>query len=375
MAEIVAKIVLTGGPCAGKTTALARIEEDLQEKGYYVLVVSESATELIKGGIKPFGDNAIKMFDFQKLIMNYQMNKENTYEEAIKLLPNDKKCVIVYDRGIMDNKAYISDSEFHDILKLLDLNQLELLDRYDMVIHLVTAADGKEKYYTLANNQARSETIEQARELDQKSLQAWTGHNNLVIIDNKTDFEEKIKKVLDCIHNLLGNPISLKQQKLYAVDLNQSLSIPNSEEIKLEYFYLIGDKYERRLKKRTQNNQTTYYLTVQNRNKGLAKVITDKKITAKEFDRLLVTQNIKATLEKTRYCFSKNKQYFKLDIFNDSNIGLLQLDITQDNPNVFLPEELKIIEEVTDDINYQSYNMALKNKDKSKKLSIKKSVL
>ena len=47
----IAKIVITGGPCAGKTTALARIEQDLSEKGYHVFIVGESATELIKGGI------------------------------------------------------------------------------------------------------------------------------------------------------------------------------------------------------------------------------------------------------------------------------------------------------------------------------------
>lgn len=102
MADIVSKIVLTGGPCAGKTTALARIEQDLQEKGYYVLIVSESATELIKGGIRPFGNNGISMLDFQKIIIPYQLKKEETYEDAIKYIPNDQKVIIIFDRGVMD---------------------------------------------------------------------------------------------------------------------------------------------------------------------------------------------------------------------------------------------------------------------------------
>lgn len=55
MGKIVGKIVLTGGPCAGKTSALTKVEEELTEKGYKVFIVSESATELIRGGIKPFG--------------------------------------------------------------------------------------------------------------------------------------------------------------------------------------------------------------------------------------------------------------------------------------------------------------------------------
>ena len=76
MGKLVGKIVLTGGPCAGKTTALSRIEQDLSENGYHVFVVGESATELIKGGIKPFGDKPFDLVLFQKLILKYQLHPE-----------------------------------------------------------------------------------------------------------------------------------------------------------------------------------------------------------------------------------------------------------------------------------------------------------
>ena len=45
------KIVITGGPCAGKSTALAWIQAEYTKKGYAVIFVPESATELIMGGI------------------------------------------------------------------------------------------------------------------------------------------------------------------------------------------------------------------------------------------------------------------------------------------------------------------------------------
>ena len=38
--------------------------------------------------------------------------------------------------------------------------------RYDAVFHLVTAAQGAERFYTLENNQARSETPQQVREVE-----------------------------------------------------------------------------------------------------------------------------------------------------------------------------------------------------------------
>ena len=73
MGSLVAKIVLTGGPCAGKTTTISRIEEHLTNKGYHVLVLNECATEMIKGGIRPFGENAVSVYDFQNEILNLQL--------------------------------------------------------------------------------------------------------------------------------------------------------------------------------------------------------------------------------------------------------------------------------------------------------------
>ena len=44
-------IVLTGGPCSGKTTGEARTEIDLDNKGFKVFYVDEAATRVINSGI------------------------------------------------------------------------------------------------------------------------------------------------------------------------------------------------------------------------------------------------------------------------------------------------------------------------------------
>jgi thymidylate kinase len=376
MGLLLGKIVLTGGPCAGKTTALARIEEQLTEAGYRVLVVSESATELIKGGIKPFGTSPIDLIKFQELILKYQMNKEQLYEDAVASLPEGEKCVIIYDRGVLDNKAYIGQHMFNKLLNSLNLSELLLMDNYDMVIHLVTAADGKEEYYTLDNNTARTEMVEEAKKLDRKTVNAWVGHNNLKIIDNSTNFEEKLNRVLDCVHNILGNPISIRKQRKFSIDLNKTdLSFINEEEstvIEIEQTYLQStsksDDYERRLRKRTYNGQDTYYFTVQKKEKdGLSKIITDKKITEKEYFKIISMYDIKESLKKTRYAFVKDKQYFKLDIFDDDyDFGILEVDPTKENLNVIVPDDLYVIEDVTNDINYQN-NVIANHKNKNGK--------
>ena len=48
------KIVLTGGPSAGKTTGLSWIRNAFSKLGYTVLFVPETATELISGGVAPW---------------------------------------------------------------------------------------------------------------------------------------------------------------------------------------------------------------------------------------------------------------------------------------------------------------------------------
>ena len=50
----ISKIVITGGPCAGKSTAMSWIQNAFTQKGYRVLFVPETATELINGGIAPW---------------------------------------------------------------------------------------------------------------------------------------------------------------------------------------------------------------------------------------------------------------------------------------------------------------------------------
>lgn len=360
---LVGKICLTGGPCAGKTTALSAIEQNLQEQGYNVLIVSESATELIKGGIKPFGKNCVDILLFQDLIMNYQLNKEMIYENAANSL--DGKTVIIYDRGVMDNKAYMTNRQFKQILNRNKLNELSLMDNYDMVIHLVTAADGKEEFYTLENNEARSETVEQAKELDKKTLNAWVGHRNLKIIDNSTDFETKIRRVTNEINNLLGNPISIKKERKYLIDLNKSnldiLKNYNYTTINIEQTYLNYNKgnCEKRLRKRMLNNDITYYLTVQRKNESVNKIVVDKKISEKEYLRLNNYYDDNAAISKKRFSFIYDKQYFRLDVFQDDNLAILEIEPAGDKKEIIIPNELCVIKEITNDKEYNNYSLAV----------------
>lgn len=53
-----------------------------------------------------------------------------------------QKALVVCDRGILDAKAYMSQSEFEMLLADLQTSEVELRDNYDAVFHLVSAAKG-----------------------------------------------------------------------------------------------------------------------------------------------------------------------------------------------------------------------------------------
>lgn len=79
----ITRVLLTGGPCAGKTTALAAISQDLTQLGYKVLVVPEAATLIMKGGAMIVSSEFTEQqgLQFQKALMRLQIALEDTFLE------------------------------------------------------------------------------------------------------------------------------------------------------------------------------------------------------------------------------------------------------------------------------------------------------
>ena len=138
-------IVITGGPCAGKSTAMSWIRNAFTQRGYTVLFVPETATELITGGVAPWtcGTN----IDFQKCQVALQLAKEKLFRQAALTMPSDK-ILIVCDRGVMDNKAYMTEEEFREVSKALQGDDVVWRDNYDAIFHLVTAVKRGQRLFT-----------------------------------------------------------------------------------------------------------------------------------------------------------------------------------------------------------------------------------
>lgn len=205
----ITKIVFTGGPCGGKTTALSKVTDHFSALGYKVFTVPEVPTMVTQSGWNYMTDNKDFYYEGELVILQLQLTLEDSIERMAKTMLKDQPCIIICDRGTMDISTYISPVMWADITSRTGSTNDALFKRYDAVIHLVTAANGAEQFYTTANNAQRYEKADEeglklARMLDNKVLEAWAPHPHHSVIDNSGNFEAKLNRVIEEITKVLN---------------------------------------------------------------------------------------------------------------------------------------------------------------------------
>ncbi len=366
---MVRRIVLTGGPGSGKTSVLEKINQVYSSEGYKVIVVPETATELMNSGIT-FRDGSMSLLDFQEIVMRYQLAKEEIVDRSIELMGTDR-VIVVYDRGTIDNSAYINKSEFEEILARLNnvKSFADLMNKYDLVINLV----GREDFYTTANNQARAEDAKEALRLGDTTLKCWLGHKKVKIVLPKDRMEDKTSEVLNTINQLLEEK-QVKRQQKYSVDLSGTdLELIRSEgkAMQIEQTYLLSDSsVEKRLRKVLFNDSVSYLFSVfKILEDGTKVIVSEKQIDRKLYESLLEFRDKTCeSIRKIRYYFSYNGEYFNLDVFEGmESVAILEINVG-DSEDVVIPPYVSVMEVVSDNELYFNRRIAkIDNKKLEKK--------
>ena len=359
----ITKIVITGGPCAGKSTAMSWIQNYFTKLGYKILFVPETATELISGGVAPWtcGTNA----EYQKCQVALQIFKEKTFLQGGSTMPCDK-LLLVCDRGALDNKAYMNDEEFAYVLDCLKLNEVELRDEYDAVFHMVTAAKGAEQFYTLENNGARIETVDEAVALDDRIIAAWTGHPHLRIIDNDTDFEAKLRRLIGEIAAFLGVEGPYETKRRFLIDYPDVATLEamkNCRRVEIIQTYLKSDSdTEIRVRQRGIDGHYIYFETKRRLLGGGKRIESERRLTKDEYLRLLMEADPDCRpIRKTRYCLTYKNQYFEIDLypfFADRAVMEIEITAEHENEPIVFPDFVAVRGEITDDPSYNNAAIA-----------------
>ncbi|XP_055601648.1 TRPL translocation defect protein 14 isoform X2 [Uranotaenia lowii] len=370
------KLVLTGGPCGGKTTGQARLCTFFENIGWKVFRVPETATVLLSGGIKFSDLTTDEAYKFQENLLRTMIQIENTFFELGKSCT--RNCLIICDRGVMDASAFVSKEKWERMMRTNNWNSVELRDnRYNHIVHMVSAANGAEAFYSTEDHVCRSEGVGLARELDYKSAAAWIGHPYFDVIDNSTDFESKVNRMIECVCQKLGIDTgdrlltTSKKVKFLVSDLPADTAFPAFKDFEVVHNYLqsAGPRVQARLRKRGQNGHFSYIHTIRRPHLHGQSIEVKTQLTHRDYLNML-TQRDDAhfTIYKKRRCFLVNNQYFQMDIYKEPTHprckGLILLEtytsLTGDKLKSILPPFLNIVKEVTGHPDYSMFNLSLK---------------
>lgn len=185
------RIVLTGGPGGGKTTALDLIRREFNGK---IASVPESATMIFSGGIERSSSTNVLRAQ-QTAIFNLQKHLEDIQRAT------HPECLVLCDRGTLDGLAYWPGSE-DDFFTQMNSSMEEEFARYDAVIFFETAAKSGESIRS--NNPIRNESEQAAIALDKKLQNIWSQHPNFNLVGSSESFIRKVMFGIMTIENVIG---------------------------------------------------------------------------------------------------------------------------------------------------------------------------
>lgn len=309
------KIVLTGGPCAGKTTILNAVNKYLKQEKIPFVTIPETATELIVNGISP---KTMSAYDFQKIVIKRQLVKEQDAEEYFQNhFANQDKCVIIYDRGIFDNNAYMEEDEFKRLLREFELESMSNIDKYDLVLDLLSVASCKKESYNL-DNEARTETVNEAEILDTKTSNAWANHHNLKLLSSKVSIEEETKMVIDYLNKTLDE-IENQEKVKYLVNIFKSnlSNYSNLPKIKVtEHYFDVGLPKDYHFVISIRNG-TSYILEIYRKIDNKILTIYNKTIDHNTFDNIRTDYRLLKSIDKKEINFIANQTFYRLNQYKD----------------------------------------------------------
>lgn len=174
------RVVLTGGPGAGKTAILELIRLFFCE---HVRTLPEAAS-IVFGGRFPRSDRTDLRQAAQRAIFHVQRELESTVQ-------HENLAVVLCDRGTVDCSAYWQGSG--DLFSSVGTTREAELRRYDTVIHLRTPQTPAAYNH---ENPLRIESLEEAAAIDERIAAQWNGHPRRLFVNATEDFLSKASHTL-----------------------------------------------------------------------------------------------------------------------------------------------------------------------------------
>ncbi len=340
---MVLMIVVTGGPCAGKTTVLKAIAEEF---GGRVLRAPEPATMLFEGNFPAPGRDLAYSEKWQYVFQNAVSSLHLNMEAAFRLMAEENGArLLVCDRGILDGAAYYPDGK-QAFLEMYGLTEEGCNNRYVLVIHLESTATCNPALYGKFGNENRYESLEEAQALEMRIRDAWSNHPNWTFISGVDGIEAVKSRVIALISQFVDIEIERKFVLQEIPDVGISAAV-RFDQVKQGYLTTEGSE----LRIRLMGNVAT--LTSKEWERDIPREVFERHWSA-------TTQ---ARVEKARYFIPYGKYTLELDIYKGDLVGLVTLECefsSEDEASAFiLPDWAELAVDVTDDPAFKNKNLAL----------------
>lgn len=204
------KVLLTGGPCGGKSTILKEAISILRNTHPKLVVnfVPEVATNVFRClhsfSAPKTADERVRL---QTALLKKQIQDENTILEL-----GGANDIVFFDRGAIDGKTFMKGEEWQQVLTECNVNEKDLFERYDLVIHCTSVAVDCPCLYAQgphSNNENRYHNVEQARNADLRGQEIFKKHPRSFVIhnDDENGLQGKVRRAMDIIMTELADGV------------------------------------------------------------------------------------------------------------------------------------------------------------------------
>ncbi len=195
-------VVLTGGPCSGKSSVQRALRAELGEE---IVFVPEAATLLLEGGFPVPGTHLPWSPQWQAAFQAAVLPLQRSLEDSCVLVAQSRGSrLLVCDRGLLDGAAY-TPGGVEEFCRRFGLDAAEALARYEAVVHLESLATADPPRYGTTGNAIRFEPLEEAVRLEMATRAAWLGHPRRLFLDGGRGIDGKVAAVVGLLRDILAS--------------------------------------------------------------------------------------------------------------------------------------------------------------------------
>ena len=232
------------------------------------------------------------------MILDFQFLKEKSAYIYAKNVYNLRPIIILFDRAILDNRAYLdNDDVFDNMLSKKGLNEIEIANSYDLVINFISLSSLRPDLYK--NDKERVEDLNLAAKLDKKTSEAWMTSENMIIIKPTNDINEKYDRVYNEIINVIkDNKKVYEKESCHNYDTfnaDDYKNIKNLKEVNIDEYLIQSNELCKIKKIEYKDNNAYFFRKLFKDANGNIFAFRNKSISENTFNYILENSSIKGS--------------------------------------------------------------------------------